>query len=391
MATVEDTARRALHIPGSGDAIRREAVRVEGVIRRVKRTCEAGLDSVTLRRELATRLAPVLGFDAHAFSTCDPDTGLISHTVAAGLPEDVARRYVEHLHPRFCARLAMGERDVDCTTLRPVDPWNRARPASVEVETDARLHIALAADGRLWGTWLLLRDGCSPTDAARARMLLARLVPHLVRGLQAAALSEHGRSASLATGDAEPGVLVLDACGRATMRTPAAALWLADLADDGLRMPDDIPLAVLALAGHARRVAADGRSAVRLRARGRSGRSYLVRASLAEAGADGERPAVVVVRPVTTHEAATIRTQSYGLSAREREVIAALARGASTKEIAAALGRSPHTVREHIERACQKIGVRGRKALVAKLFVDGHATGLAELGSQLGADKRAYA
>jgi hypothetical protein len=33
-------------------------------------------------------------------------------------------------------------------------------------------------------------------------------------------------------------------------------------------------------------------------------------------------------------------------------------------------------VDEHLERACRKVGVRGRKALVAKLFVDGYAPAL---------------
>ena len=38
--------------------------------------------------------------------------------------------------------------------------------------------------------------------------------------------------------------------------------------------------------------------------------------------------------------------------------------------------RSTHTVQDHLERACDKVGVRGRKALVAKLFRDGFAPGL---------------
>ena len=38
--------------------------------------------------------------------------------------------------------------------------------------------------------------------------------------------------------------------------------------------------------------------------------------------------------------------------------------------LAATLGISPYTVAEHLDRACAKVGVRGRKALVAKLFLD---------------------
>jgi len=70
-----------------------------------------------------------------------------------------------------------------------------------------------------------------------------------------------------------------------------------------------------------------------------------------------------------------VLTSRYDLSLREREVVAAVTRGESTKAIAESLGVSPHTVIEHIDRACRKIGVRGRKALIAKLFFDGSAPG----------------
>lgn len=338
----------AEHSTGRAAAPARESMRLEAVVGRVKRVCDAGLDSIALRRKAAALLAPVLALDAHVFCTCDPETGLISHAVAAGVAGDVARGWAERLGP-------VAEEGV--------------------LGSDAQLHVALEAGGRVWGSWWLLR---APVEGARARALLARIAPHLARGLRAAALAECGGSASLAPADAEPGVLVLDVRGHVMMRTPSAAAWLADLADDGLRMPDGLPLAVPALVAEARRAAAGGRGAVRLRARGRTGRWYLLRASLAEHHDGDERPAVVVIRPVNAHEAATIRTRSYGLSMREREVIAALVRGASTKEIAAALGRSPYTVQEHIERACRKIGVQGRKALVAKLFLDGQAPGFGE-------------
>lgn len=111
-----------------------------------------------------------------------------------------------------------------------------------------------------------------------------------------------------------------------------------------------------------------------LRARGRSGRWYTIRAMLAEPDATGQC-STVVVQPSTPRERAAILTRLYDLSQREREVTAAVARGESTKRIAARLGVSPHTVKEHLDRACAKIGVRGRKALVAKLFIDGYAPG----------------
>ena len=65
-----------------------------------------------------------------------------------------------------------------------------------------------------------------------------------------------------------------------------------------------------------------------------------------------------------------------GLTEREAEVIALLARGLQTKQIAAALGISVKTADRHIEHAYRKIGVSTRAA--AALFAMEH--GLATLG-----------
>jgi DNA-binding CsgD family transcriptional regulator len=65
-----------------------------------------------------------------------------------------------------------------------------------------------------------------------------------------------------------------------------------------------------------------------------------------------------------------------GLTEREAEVVALLARGLQTKQIAAVLGISVKTADRHIEHAYRKIGVSTRAA--AALFAMEH--GLATLG-----------
>jgi hypothetical protein len=52
---------------------------------------------------------------------------------------------------------------------------------------------------------------------------------------------------------------------------------------------------------------------------------------------------------------------------------------------ASRLGVSPYTVKEHLDRACEKIGTRGRKALVARLFVDAYLPTLRAPKARLGA------
>lgn len=56
----------------------------------------------------------------------------------------------------------------------------------------------------------------------------------------------------------------------------------------------------------------------------------------------------------------------YGLSTREREILAALVRGLTLRECAAELGISPHTVDTHVRHLYEKLRVRSRGGAVAK-------------------------
>ena len=56
-----------------------------------------------------------------------------------------------------------------------------------------------------------------------------------------------------------------------------------------------------------------------------------------------------------------------GLTARERQVADLLAQGHTTAATANALGLSPHTIRHHAERVYEKLGVRTRALLAARL------------------------
>jgi DNA-binding CsgD family transcriptional regulator len=56
----------------------------------------------------------------------------------------------------------------------------------------------------------------------------------------------------------------------------------------------------------------------------------------------------------------------HGLTDRETEILAWVARGKTNQEIAGLLIVSPHTVRKHLEHAYQKLGVHTRTAAVAR-------------------------
>lgn len=77
------------------------------------------------------------------------------------------------------------------------------------------------------------------------------------------------------------------------------------------------------------------------------------------------RPFLVALRGRFDAPAAQL-TSGDGLTDRENEIIAWVARGKTNQEIAALLIVSPHTIRKHLERAYQKLGVHTRTAAVAR-------------------------
>lgn len=58
--------------------------------------------------------------------------------------------------------------------------------------------------------------------------------------------------------------------------------------------------------------------------------------------------------------------RSLGLTPRECEILAALVLGQSNKELARTLGISPDTVKTHLARVYEKLGVSGRVQAIEK-------------------------
>jgi DNA-binding CsgD family transcriptional regulator len=65
-----------------------------------------------------------------------------------------------------------------------------------------------------------------------------------------------------------------------------------------------------------------------------------------------------------------LRTAAYNLSDREREVVDLVVRGLSTKQISQTLYISEYTVQDHLSNVFDKVSVRGRRALVKRLYLE---------------------
>lgn len=83
------------------------------------------------------------------------------------------------------------------------------------------------------------------------------------------------------------------------------------------------------------------------------------------------RPWLLFQMHETADEALRPASTDVGLSRREREVLALLARGARGEEIAAHLGIARATVRNHVQRMFRKLSVRSRVEAVARAYRDG--------------------
>jgi DNA-binding CsgD family transcriptional regulator len=349
-------------------------------LRCVRRTCYAGLDSLTLRQEVGSRVAPVVRFEACAFMNTDPDTGLFTHGWGERLPESLVENYMSRVYPQDVVNFVDLARSGETVSTHRSDALLEVLRA---VGLELVMHAVFTVDNAMYGSWCQFRERSSGSFAESEARFMKAIAPHVARGLQLAATTEAALRPDAPADAAAPGVLVLDRRRRITLRTGAAAEQLADLSDVGMAHAgglqcDALPYAIVSLltqlaAAHGRCV---GPLGAELRAQGRSRRWYTLKASLAEPDAAGDCATVVVIEPRSRHDVAPLLSRMYGLTPREREVIVHVLRGDTTKRIAARLDLSPHTVQDHLGSACDKLGVRGRRALLAKLFTDGYAAAL---------------
>jgi len=110
----------------------------------------------------------------------------------------------------------------------------------------------------------------------------------------------------------------------------------------------------------------------RVRLRTRGGRWLVAHASrLAGAGQDGQ--IAVILKVAQPAEVAPLMLAAYALTPRETEVATLVLAGRPTDAIAAALFISPLTVQQHLKSMFEKVGVRSRRELVARVFTEHYA------------------
>ena len=180
-----------------------------------------------------------------------------------------------------------------------------------------------------------------------------------------------------------PGLILLREDDSVETLTPAAKFWLSEILDSTADS-GELPLIVASVAHRARQAFAERTQEVaQARIPRRAGGWLLLDASMM--GDDAQGRVGVIVRPASPPQIAGLIAEAYGLSKREREVTRLVLNGLSTREISDRLTLSPYTVQDHLKAVFEKVGVRSRRELVARLFLQHYAPRL-ESRANIGAD-----
>jgi DNA-binding CsgD family transcriptional regulator len=197
----------------------------------------------------------------------------------------------------------------------------------------------------------------------------------LSSGLKAAVLAKQASAEPEV--ESAPGVLVLDDRGRILQHTEAAERWLRDLVDlaPGWQEGEGLPAPVWMVVGALRKALKpetdrDLNGVPCVRVQTRSGRWLTFHGARTESRPGRSSETMVIIEPSRPQELAWLRASAYGLSERERAVVDLVVQGASTREISKTLYISEYTVQEHLSNAFDKVGARGRRALIKRLYFD---------------------
>lgn len=337
----------------------------------IKQACYSAHGTARLSLEITTRLETGIRTSGVAVATTDPELGILTAIYPGGMPPELVERYAAVVYPVADAVALIDQARTGQTVSVSRSPLFDEELGG---QLGARMHVVAVDSGMLWGWLCLVRGPQEEAFDADEMRLMARLGPHVGAGLRRAALLDAARQAETDDSPASPVVLVVSDRGQVSMRGAGSARVAEDLAGPGWdpsRPPPAVAGALARLYEAERQSQPDDDGALEgiVRVQGRSGRWYEISASRAESRrTDGT--SVVVIAPVRAEGRLNVLSRLYGLTPREREVVQRVAHGKSTKAIARELRLSPYTIQEHIGKASEKVGVRGRRELVARLFLD---------------------
>jgi DNA-binding CsgD family transcriptional regulator len=318
-----------------------------------------------LRRAAMERVASVVPVDGWCFATSDPATLALTTHCTDGIDRSDSRPLYEAEHggPDIArhADLARSRWPVRVLCEATHGELDRSRRYRILMEPLGLRHELRAAVREHDATWgfmhLYRRDTRRDFDADEAAFI-ERVTRILAPALRDALV---GPAVHAIPALAAPSLVLLDEDDLIVEGTPGGHAWAGALRDPEL--PDGaVPEVFLELAIWARALARDGSTDVaRARIPGADG-WFAVSAMCT----DRERVAIIV-QPATTKDLVPLILRGHRLTPAERQIAELVLDGRSTKQIAAELVVSAHTVQGHLKSVFDKVGVRSRRDLVARL------------------------
>lgn len=346
----------------------------------IERIGARALPYAELHRLLADRIRTAMRIDAACWHGLDPDNVLLTtadpvELLATGILDPETEMIAAG------AVLASEYQREDVNTFASLA--GRRRPSAILSETtrgrperSARyqeflapfgvpyeLRTALVTRGRAWGGVIFHRTAeagdFTPGDAE----LMGRLSRPIAEALRNSLRFDAARRA----GARAPGLLVLDASDDIELQTPGTDELLELLRGrDGGR--SGLPRQVLIVAVQTRAAALSGRRPEPLHVPTSAG--WVTLYGSVPSGVLGR--VAVAIQATPENEAALLRLEAFGLSAREREVATLIAQDLDTATIAERLFISPWTVQDHCKAIFEKTGTRTRRELRAVIFFTDH-------------------
>jgi DNA-binding CsgD family transcriptional regulator len=335
-------------------------------LERLRRLATSTLDCESIQGEAVADVQRLVGFDRWCWPLGDPETllplgGIANHDYGPHLARALE---LEYSGGDFAAKDVLARRARLAGSLRAETGGDLARsPRWDQVMRGVGIgDVAVVTCRDVLGCWGWLeayRDGGDRPFGDDELEFLANagsaLGPALRRGL--GCMPPPGKDASTPS---TTGVIVLNADLKVVSATAGARAWidafpLAWLFAAWGMLPGTIyPVATRARAGAAGARALDQVA---------DGRWMVIEAAQLEGGAGGE--IAVSLRDAIPGETFGRLCRVYGLSRREREVVAALLAGLDTRAATERLFISPHTFQDHLKSVFGKLNIHSRREMLA--------------------------
>ena len=238
------------------------------------------------------------------------------------------------------------------------------------------LRLVARTDSHAWGGVALFRGSEDRPFSDDEIAFMASLSGVLAAGLRMSVLAELGSSVG-PVGPGGPAVVIVGADNTVDQISIGAEFRLEQMVS-GTTQTGALST-IWALAARAR-AHADGRVELppRIRVRAADGTWLVLHGAplASRSGATGD--VVITIEEARPLEVVPLVVAAFDLTQRERDVTRLVLQGVDTKAIAAALNLSAYTVQDHLKAVFDKVGVRSRRELLARVYFDRHTSGLAD-------------